>query len=110
MDAIHRRARTHHRVQTENRHVWMLGLHSVNQVNLGAYGKNVTGFPSLDRFANVFGRTYTVGGLNYRRRTFGMNDHLRVGVVGSSLVDLVNREAIMYEAIPDPHTHVGILV
>src|SRR5690625_246165 len=87
----------------------MLSLQTVDQVNFGAHRKYVTGFSAFDRFANIFGGTYPVGGFNYRRRTFGMHDHLRVGVVGSCLVDLGNREALMDGAKPVPQNDFGVL-
>ena len=102
VDAEHRRARAHQRVERHDRLVGVLGRHPLDHVDLGADADHRARGRRVDPLEDALGGPDPVGELDHLVLALGVDDHLAVGVLGAERGDVLGLEALVDRAVAAP--------
>ena len=102
VDAEHRRAGTHERVEGDHGPVRVLARQAVYEMDLGSHRHRGAGLGGCDRGDDVVRGADLVGDLDDLAAALGMHDHDAVGVLGAKRRHVLGPEPLVNRTVPLP--------
>ena len=109
VDAEHRGARAHERVERHDREVGVLVRHALHHVDLGAHADDRARRRVLDEVEDALGGADEVGERHDVVRALGVHDHHAVGVLGAEAATCSGRKRWCTEQWPFHSRKVALL-